>query len=131
MQLEIPTKLTPYPLSTSHSHLPTYQSNDRPPKKSFFPSSASGSSSPQISLADEFSYFDAPKPFKNLAFKKNVGRRSKSVKQTLVGERERGEKVNREARERAEEDARKEMEVDGVERKRREVVDVVTCEYWY
>lgn len=111
-----------------------------PPKKSFtLTNSASGSSSPFVSLAEDYSYTEAYKPFKNPNYiQKNsggVGRRTKSIKQILTVERERGEKGNRELREKRdreiEEEERMRMEVDGnvVEGKKRAFEEVVTCEF--
>lgn len=96
-----------------------------PPKKQFGGSTShSGTASPAISLAEDYSFADAVKPFKDPNFRKNVGRRSKSIKQTVLAERERGEKVNREMREKRDAEM---MEVEGNQVERREVIDVVTC----
>lgn len=116
-----------------------------PPKKSFIlTNTASGSSSPFISLAEDYSYTEAFKPFKNPNYiSKNltgVGRRNKSIKQILVVERERGERGNRERRQmrdreilEEEERERRKMDVDGnvsvsvVQGKKRAIEEVVTC----
>lgn len=109
-----------------------------PPRK--FPSTSnSGTSSPSISLAEEYSFTEALKPFKNPNYKKNNtsggvggGRRSKSIKQTLLAERERGDRFNKEMRERRD---REMMLVDGTEvvgeggKKKMELIDCVTCKF--
>ncbi|KAJ7198842.1 hypothetical protein GGX14DRAFT_573281 [Mycena pura] len=83
-----------------------------------------GTSTPQLpSLAEQLSFLDYPRPFKNPHYVKKAFRRSKNVKAVLTQERER-ERVERERRrlERIESG----MEVDGepsVEE------DFPTCEY--
>ncbi|KAK7052432.1 chromatin-remodeling complex subunit ies6 [Favolaschia claudopus] len=71
-----------------------------------------GTSTPQLpSLAEQLSYLEAPRPFKNPNYvKKTSSRRSKNLKAVLTQERER-EKAERERRrlEKIESD----MEVDG------------------
>ncbi|KDQ55483.1 hypothetical protein JAAARDRAFT_159498 [Jaapia argillacea MUCL 33604] len=68
-----------------------------------------GTATPQIpSLAEQFSYLHAPRPFKNPNYTKNVNRRAKNLKNVLTQERER-ERVERERRRQEREEA---MEVD-------------------
>lgn len=66
------------------------------------------------------SYSDAPRPFKDPNYRKNVTRRNKTLKQILAGEREQVDRLAREKREREEEQREKGMEVVQVEE--------VTCE---
>ncbi|KAJ7248230.1 hypothetical protein B0H12DRAFT_1123693, partial [Mycena haematopus] len=57
-----------------------------------------GASTPQLpSLAEQLSYLDAPRPFKNPNYAKKTFRRSKNLKAVLTQERER-EKAERERR---------------------------------
>ena len=84
--------------------------------------SASGTSSPAQHHIDDFSFADAPRHFKNPYYKKSTatgpggagGRRNKSLKLILAGERDRVDRVAKELRE------------SGVEGK--DMVEVVTCE---
>ncbi|KAJ6460963.1 hypothetical protein C8R45DRAFT_1028788 [Mycena sanguinolenta] len=57
-----------------------------------------GTSTPQLpSLAEQLSYLEAPRPFKNPNYVKKTSRRSKNLKAVLTQERER-EKTERERR---------------------------------
>ncbi|KAJ7318166.1 hypothetical protein DFH08DRAFT_892895 [Mycena albidolilacea] len=57
-----------------------------------------GASTPQLpSLAEQLSYLEAPRPFKNPNYAKKTSRRSKNLKAVLTQERER-EKAERERR---------------------------------
>lgn len=69
----------------------------RPPKGGF-KKKADGTSTPITpSLAAQLSYLHQPRPFKNLAYTKNVNRRAKNLKTVLGQERDR-EKAQREVR---------------------------------
>ncbi|KAL8276191.1 hypothetical protein RQP46_011403 [Phenoliferia psychrophenolica] len=55
---------------------------------------------PQLaSYAEEYSYTDVPRPFRNPEYRKNVNRRNKTLKQILAAERERVDKLAKEQRE--------------------------------
>jgi hypothetical protein len=86
--------------------------------------SGSGTSSPSLSHSDDFSFAEAPRRFKNPYYKKTLGagKRNKSLKQILAGERDRVDKVAKEGREAEELKRAQGLEVI----KEREVV---TCEY--
>jgi len=70
-----------------------------PPKGGFKKKAPSDGTSTPItpSLAVQLSYLHEPRPFKNLAYTKNVNRRAKNLKTVLGQERDR-EKVEREVR---------------------------------
>ncbi|KAF8801166.1 hypothetical protein BYT27DRAFT_7115718, partial [Phlegmacium glaucopus] len=70
-----------------------------PPKGGFKRKATSdGASTPLTpSIAVQLSYLHEPRPFKNLAYTKNVNRRTKNLKTVLGQERDR-EKTEREAR---------------------------------
>ncbi|KAJ7061989.1 hypothetical protein C8F01DRAFT_1024107 [Mycena amicta] len=70
-----------------------------------------GSATPQMpSLAEQLSYLDYPRPFKNLDYTKKGSKRSKHVKAVLTQERER-ERAERERRRQERIDSG--MDVDG------------------
>jgi hypothetical protein len=83
------------------------------------------------SLAEEYSYADAPRPFKNPDYKKNTGRRNKSLKQIIAMERERVERIQKERRDKIEEDQARAKEASkdtmDVDREGSSFVESVTC----
>lgn len=69
-------------------------------------------------LAEELSYYDAPKPFKNPNYKKNqgsAGRRSKNLKAIVALERERVDRIMKERWDKVKEERETLMAVDGAE----------------
>lgn len=86
--------------------------------------SHSGTSSPSLTHLDDFSFAEAPRRFKNPYYKKTLGagKRNKSLKQILAGERDRVDKVAKEVREADELKRSQGLEVV------KEVREVVTCE---
>lgn len=60
-------------------------------------------------LSEQLSYTNAPRPFKNPAYNKNVNRRAKNVKNVLAQERER----ERQERERRRQLKEEKMDIDG------------------
>ncbi|PCH37114.1 hypothetical protein WOLCODRAFT_134465 [Wolfiporia cocos MD-104 SS10] len=65
-----------------------------------------------MSLSEQFSYLQSPRPFKNPKYIKNANRRTKNLKAVLAQERER----ERQERERRRQEKEESMDVDGEQR---------------
>ena len=75
-------------------------------------------------LAEQLSYVNSPRPFKNPNYTKNVNRRAKNLKAVLGSERER-ERTEREKRRQEREEK---MDVDGENAEEQTEEDLPTCE---
>ncbi|KAJ3481019.1 hypothetical protein NLI96_g7949 [Meripilus lineatus] len=101
-----------------------------PPKGSSKRKAATGNGdetpTPQApSLAEQLSYLNHPRPFKNPNYAKNTNRRTKNLKTVLTQERER-ERIEREKRRQEKEE---QMDVDGENAEQSQEEEIPTCAF--